>query len=50
MAKAEIHSGACGHMTTVETTMNGKVCQIAIESECKAIPKLAADLTEVEPF
>jgi hypothetical protein len=50
MAKAEIHSGACGYTTTVNTTMNGKVCQLSIESACKAIQKLAAELTEVEPF
>ena len=50
MAKAEIHSGACGYTTTVETTMNGKLCQIAVESDCKAIQKMAAELTEVEPF
>jgi hypothetical protein len=50
MAKAEIHSGACGYTTIVNTIMNGKVCQLSIESECKAIQKLAAELTEVEPF
>ena len=50
MAKAEIYSGACGYTTTVETTMNGKVCQIAVESDCKAIQKMAAELTEVEPY
>jgi hypothetical protein len=50
MARAEIHSGACGYTTTVNTTMNGKVCQIAVESDCTAIQKLAAELTEVEPF
>jgi hypothetical protein len=50
MAKAEIHSGACGYTTTVHTIMNGKMCQIAIESDCKAIQKMAAELTEVEPF
>lgn len=50
MAKAEIQSGACGYTTTVNTTMNGRVCQIAIESDCTAIQKLAAELTEVEPY
>ena len=50
MAKAEIFSGACGYTTTVETAMNGRACQINIESECDAIQKMAAELTEVEPF
>lgn len=50
MAKAEIHSGACGYTAIVETKMHGKVCQVAIESDCKAIQKMAAELTEVEPF
>ncbi|MCB9444429.1 MAG: hypothetical protein H6669_09350 [Ardenticatenaceae bacterium] len=50
MAKAEIYSGACGYTTTVNTTMNGKMCQIGIESDCTAIQKLAAELTEVEPY
>jgi hypothetical protein len=50
MAKAEIFSGACGYTTTVEAVMNGRACQINIESECDAIQKMAAELTEVEPF
>jgi len=50
MAKAEIHSGICGFNTTVRTSMDGKVCKVSIESECQAIQKLAAELTEVEPF
>ena len=50
MAKAEINPGACGFTATVNTTMNGPLCQISIESDCKAIQKMAADLTEVEPF
>jgi len=50
MSKAEIHAGACGFTTTVNATMNGKMCQLAIESDCKAINKMATELTEVEPF
>jgi hypothetical protein len=50
MAKAEIHSGVCGFNTTVRTTMDGKVCKVSIESDCKAIQKLAEHLTQVEPF
>ncbi len=50
MAKAEIFSGNCGYTTSVITRLNGKMCQISIESECKAIQKLAMDLTQVEPL
>ncbi len=50
MAKAKIHAGACGFTTAVNAAMNGKACQLSIESDCKAIKKLAAELTEVEPF
>lgn len=50
MAKAEIYSGACGYTTTVEAAMNGRACALNIESDCKAIQKMAAELTEVEPF
>ena len=50
MAKAEIHAGICGFNTTVRTTMDGDVCQVHIESECKAIQKLAEHLTEVDPL
>ena len=50
MAKAEIHSGICGFTATVRTSMDDKVCKVSIESECQAIQKLAAELTEVEPF
>ncbi len=50
MAKAEIQPGNCGFFTTVETTLEGKVCKIAIQSGCKAIQKMAAELTEVDPF
>lgn len=50
MAKAEINPGACGFKTTVTTEMNGHACHVSIESDCKAIQRLAADLTEVDPF
>lgn len=50
MAKAEIHAGACGYTTIVETTMNGKMCQISVAGGCSAIQKMAAELLEVEPF
>ncbi len=50
MAKAEIQSGACGFCTTVETTMDGKACNIHIESQCQAIQRLGKELVQVQPF
>lgn len=50
MSKAEIHSGICGFTTVVEATMNGKVCNLVISSDCEAIQKLAQDLKQVNPF
>lgn len=50
MAKAGIHAGVCGFSTTVVTTMNGKTCKVAIQSECAAIRRMAEELTEVNPY
>jgi hypothetical protein len=50
MAKAEINAGVCGHVSTVETSKVGKVCKVAITSDCKAIQELAQELTEVNPM
>lgn len=50
MAKAEIFAGNCGFNTTVEATMEGKICKLSITSECSAIQKMAEELTEVEPY
>ncbi len=50
MAKAEILPGNCGFTTTVETSLDGDVCKVTIVSECKAIQKLALELTEVNPY
>ena len=50
MSKAEIHSGICGHTTTVVATMEGKVCKLAIASDCQAIQNLAEELKEVNPL
>lgn len=50
MAKAEILPGNCGFTTTVEATMDGDICKLSISSECKAIQKLAQELTEVNPY
>lgn len=53
MAKAEIHSGICGFCTTVEASADGdnpRLVHLKITSECKAVQRLAAQLTEVDPF
>jgi len=50
MAKAEIQPGNCGFTTTVEATLADDVCKITIQSECKAIQKLAQELLEVNPY
>ena len=50
MAKAEIFPGNCGHVTTVEAKMDGKLCNISITSECPAIQRLAEQLKQVNPY
>ena len=50
MARAESIAGNGGYITTVDATMDGQVCKLAVESECKAIRKMSAELPEVNPF
>jgi len=50
MAKAEVHAGVCGFTTVIETTLEGEVCKIAIQSDCAAIQRLGQALTEVNPY
>ena len=53
MAKAEINSGICGFTTQVEARTdehNRRCVHLTIKSECKAVQKLAAQLTQVDPF
>ena len=50
MATAEIFAGNCGFSTKVEATMDGKICKLSITSECSAINRMAAELTEVDPY
>ena len=50
MARAEIFAGNCGYNTEVEATMDGRLCKLNITSECPAIEKMAAELTEVDPY
>jgi hypothetical protein len=49
-ARAEISSGICGYSTTVEARMNGKVCELRIESGCASVERLAQDLHQVDPY
>ena len=50
MAKAEVNAGVCGFKTVIETQMDGNSCKVSIQSDCPAIRRLGAELTQVEPF
>jgi hypothetical protein len=50
MATSEINAGVCGHLTKVQTSMEGKVCKLTITSDCEAIKKIAEELKEVNPL
>jgi hypothetical protein len=50
VARAEIQAGICGFKTVVNATTDGSEIRLEIESDCKAIQKLAEHLTRVEPF
>lgn len=51
MARAEIEPGNCGYHTSIKATADGNQrVVIHIESECKAIQRMAEHLTEVNPF
>ncbi len=53
MVKAEIHSGVCGFVTTVEARRDERDHQcfhLKIISDCKACQRLAQELTEVDAF
>jgi hypothetical protein len=50
LAKADIVSGICGFTASVEAQTAGRRCTVTIRSECDAIQRLAAELTEVNPF
>ena len=50
MAQADIFAGNCGYSTQVQTSMDGNVCKISMTSECKAIQRMAQELTEVDPY
>jgi hypothetical protein len=51
MAKAVIEPGNCGYTCTVEAHQEDtRRVTLKIESQCKAIQRMAAELTEVDPF
>lgn len=53
MAKAEINSGICGFVAHVEAKAdpdNPRCVYLTIESECKAVQRMAAQLTQVDPY
>lgn len=51
MARAEICSGICGFTTVVEARAQGlDPVSLTIVSDCEAIQRLAAELTEADPL
>lgn len=50
MATARIDAGICGFTTTVRTAGEGRTMKVTVESDCEHIRKLAAALTEVDPY
>ena len=50
MAKAEVMAGNCGFTTQIEAKMNGNTCELHITSDCKAIGRMAEELTQVNPY
>jgi hypothetical protein len=50
MAKAEIDAGICGYHATVAARMNDELVDLTIHSDCPAIQKLAAELSQVNPY
>jgi hypothetical protein len=51
MAKAEINPGICGLKTTVVAKANGDgTIHLQVESDCKAVCKLAEQIQDVDPY
>lgn len=50
MARAVVYPGNCGFTTTIVTQTDGDEVTISIVSDCKAIQKLAQEITRVNPY
>jgi hypothetical protein len=50
MAKAVIEPGICGFHASVEAKMDGEMVNLTITSDCPAIQKMAAELSQVNPY
>jgi hypothetical protein len=51
MAKAEIHAGICGFTTTVVAKKGDDgMVHLEVESDCKAVMKLAERIQDVDPY
>lgn len=50
MAQAEIFAGGCGYTTTVTATRNGDAVDITIDSECKAMIRMAEEFKQANPL
>ncbi len=51
MAQAEINAGICGFKTTVRAHKNGDgTVHLEIQSDCKAVCKLAEQIQDIEPY
>lgn len=48
--QARISAGVCGLETSVAVRSHGARCEIAIESNCTFVQRLAEELTDVEPL
>ncbi len=50
MSQVEVFSGICGFHTMIKATADDEKVRLSIESDCAAIQRLAAQLTEVDPY
>jgi hypothetical protein len=50
MSKAEVFAGICGFHTIIEAVSEEDKVKLTMQSDCAAIQRLAAQLTEVDPF
>jgi len=45
-----MNAGICGFWTIVDTTMQGELCALSIESNCISVQSLAGELTLADPM